>query len=149
MQAGSFHRKRSPFLSEEGFCKSRFWAIDGYAAVTDATLDRRQLVAQQIAWTHGPYRFDINFLFGLHTEVHFVIVTTVITSQSAYADSSPQGEPLSIITFEKGRKQLIALQVEIRSRYFGNGPNKDFYLTLHNKKETRGSIAVRVFPHRN
>ena len=50
------------------------------------------------------------------------------------ADSSPQGEPLSIITFEKSRKQLIALQVEIRSRYFGNRPNKDFYVALHNKK---------------
>ena len=49
-----------------------------------------------------------------------------------YTASSPQGEPLSIITFKKSRKQVIALQVEIRSRYFGNGPNKDFYLTLHN-----------------
>ena len=24
--------------------------------VTDATLDRRQLVAQQVAWTHAPYK---------------------------------------------------------------------------------------------
>jgi hypothetical protein len=78
-------------------------------------------------------------------EVHFVIVTTFITSQSAYADSSPQGEPLSIITFEKSRKQFIALQVEIRSRYFGNGPNKDFYVVLHNKEETRGSLLSTGF----
>ena len=46
-----------PSLTREGSCKSRFWATDGCAAVTDTTLDRRRLVAQQVAGTHGPYRF--------------------------------------------------------------------------------------------
>ena len=45
---------------------------------------------------------------------------------------SPQGEPLSIITFKKSRKQFFALSVEIRSRYFGNVPNNDIYVALHN-----------------
>ena len=35
----------------------------GCAAVTDTTLDRLQLVAQQVAGTHGPYRVDIDLLF--------------------------------------------------------------------------------------
>ena len=45
-----------PSPTGEGFCKSRFWATDECAAVTYTTLDRRQLVAQQVAWTHGPYK---------------------------------------------------------------------------------------------
>ena len=32
-------------------CKSRFWATDGCAFCTVTTLDRRQLVAQLVAWT--------------------------------------------------------------------------------------------------
>ena len=52
-----------PSLTREGSCKSRFWAIDRHMAVTDATLDRRQLVA----WTHGPYKFDIIFMFRQQT----------------------------------------------------------------------------------
>ena len=47
---------KPPSPTGEGFCKSRFWATDGCAAVTDTTLDRRQLVAQLVAWTHGPYK---------------------------------------------------------------------------------------------
>ena len=34
-----------PSLTREGFCKSRFWAIDGGAFCTVTTLDSRQLVA--------------------------------------------------------------------------------------------------------
>ena len=41
----SFHRKQSRFatcsLTREGFCKSRFWATDGFATVSDTTSDDR------------------------------------------------------------------------------------------------------------
>jgi hypothetical protein len=37
---------------------------------------------------------------------------------------------------------------EIETFAFGYRSNKDLYLTLHNKKETRGGLSVRVFLHR-
>ena len=48
---------------------------------------------------------------------------------------------------ELGRP-MVAPTNEIETFAFGYRPNKDFYITLHNKKETRGGLYVRVFLHR-
>ena len=43
---------------------------------------------------------------------------------------------------------MVAPTSEMDVVVFGYRPNKDLDLTLHNKKETRGGLSVRVFLHR-
>ena len=43
---------------------------------------------------------------------------------------------------------MVAPTSEMDVVAFGCRANKDLYLTLHNKKETRGGLSVRVFLHR-
>ena len=45
-------------------------------------------------------------------------------------------------------RPVVAPTDEIYVDAFGYRPNKDFYVALHNKKETRGGLSVRVFLHR-
>ena len=44
-----------------------------------------------------------------------------------------------------GRREAPNPTDEIDVVAFGYKPNKDFYVTLHNKKETRGSLLSACF----
>ena len=65
---------KPPSPTGEGFCKLRFWATDGCAAVTDTTLDRRQLVAG----THGPYKHRDNLMLSITAQTKIYISLFII-----------------------------------------------------------------------
>ena len=132
---------REIIAARSSFNTTTYFYLGGRGDLWSPALKQKLLCVIQRANAVRPYGRDRCFFFGLQTEVHFLTVMTIITSQSAYADSSPQGEPLSIITFENSRKQFFALSVEIRSRYFGYRPNKDLDVALHNPKSKKHAVG--------
>ena len=50
--------------------------------------------------------------------------------------------------YDLGQSRTPVPTNDIEIVAFGYRPNKDFYVALHNKKETRGGLSVRVFLHR-
>ena len=103
-----------------------------------------------------PYRRDRYFLFWQQTEVHFVTVTTLDSRDacpykscgifiilsiagSAFCNHNelgrPHGKPASFLRKHCGRPYRRDID-----RCFGYRTNIEFYVTLHNKKETRGGL---------